>query len=107
MAQEICDDGIKLLRQATGVVRFAAQTAAPDSAAAEREVQPRVLELWQDRFFDLVERDGTSGYAMFCPLERARDLTNAFRRIRFAGAVDRIVIDHRLQHDREIGRAHV
>src|SRR4051812_39890229 len=76
-------------------VSLAAQAAAADGAAAEREEQPRILEPGQDRLLDLVERQRASGSTERGPIEGAGDL--------FDGALQRIVVDHRLQHERVVG----
>ena len=65
-------DVVELLLEPLGGVGLAAQPAAADRAASEREEEPRLLELGQDRLLDLVERDGAPGGAVLGLLERAR-----------------------------------
>src|SRR3982750_868291 len=76
-------------------VGLAAQAAAADGAAAEREEQPRILEPGQDRLLDLVERHRASGRTEGVAIEGTGDLLD--------GGLQRIVVDHRLQHERVVG----
>ena len=64
----------ELLVEPIAGVGLAAQPAAADGAAAERQVQPRLLELGKDRLLDLVERDGRPRGAERGLVERAGDL---------------------------------
>ena len=83
--------------------RLAAQPAAADRAAAEREVDARIVELGQDRLLDLIERQRPAGDAVRQPLERARNLPDALVADSSADASrNRVVVDDRSQHQRVV-----
>ena len=57
------------------------------------------MKAGEDRLLDLIERQRPAGDMMLQPLERAGNLPNAFRRVLGRAFLDRIMIDHRLQHE--------
>ena len=83
--------------------RFAPQPAAAHRAAANREVDARIVKRRQDGLLDLIERHHAASDAMLNPLEGAGNLPDAAVRVFLRLSRDRIVIDHRLQHERVVG----
>src|SRR5207247_4645975 len=75
--------------------RLAAKPAAADGPAAEREIDPRIVERRQDRLFDLVKRQRAAADSVREPLEGPGDLPDAAGWILRETAVYRIVIDDR------------
>src|SRR5439155_4909306 len=61
--------------------RLAAKPAAADGPAAEREIDPRIVERGQDRLFDLVKRQRAAADSVREPLEGPGDLPDAAGRI--------------------------
>src|SRR5262245_56806266 len=82
---------------------LASQAPAANRASPEGEIDAGIVKLRQDRLLDLIQRQRPAGYAMGEPVERAGNLTDAFRRILRRPALNRIVIDDRPQHDRVVG----
>ena len=70
---------LELLGQPRRRVGLAAQAAAADGAAAERERQPRLVELGEDGLLDLVERHAPPGGAELHLIEGAGNLADARR----------------------------
>ena len=82
---------------------LASQAAAAHRASPQCEIDAGIVELRQDGLLDLIQRQRPAGYAMREPVERAGNLTDAFRRILRRSPLNRIVIDDRPQHDRVVG----
>src|SRR6266545_67923 len=85
----------ELFLEAFRGICLAAQPSAAERAAAEREIEARLLELRKDRLLDLVERYRAAGGTKRVLVEGAGDLLD--------GALHRVVIDDGLQHECVVG----
>src|SRR6266851_4839641 len=95
IVDELRLDVVELFVEPVRGIGLAAEPAAADAAATERQVEARLLEVGKDRLLDLVQRHRPTCGAPRRLVERTRNLLD--------GALKWIVVDDGLEHECVVG----